>query len=296
LLILILMMTETNKSRCLNCGGEFDKSFKFCPYCGQENRELELGFKHILGEFLSANFNIDSKFFITIKKLLFSPALLTSEYLKGKHKKFVSPIRIYLIISLVYFFTLSVTDTMSFIDISSDNSATEQYDEGFMETLSDSLAAAKQEPAKAKSAFKKYVINKLDQLNTRQGKSAFLSSVRENVSKGMFLLMPVTAFVFFLFFRKRHYYYEHLIFVVHLQSVLFVVFTFFILVHLVSDADIVYLTETVLLITLVYLWIKRFYHTTVAGTIWRMTGILIIMGVLLFFFVVLITIVSLLLY
>jgi hypothetical protein len=102
-------MIESNKTTCPNCGNDFDKSFAYCPYCGQANKKLNLSFKYVVSEFLAASFNVDSKLFITLKLLLLKPAKLTHEFLAGKRAKYISPIRLYLLISLVYFFILTFT-------------------------------------------------------------------------------------------------------------------------------------------------------------------------------------------
>ncbi len=109
--------------------------------------------------------------------------------------------------------------------------------------------------------------------------------------------MPLTAFIFFLFFyKKRSYYYEHLIFIIHLHSILFLTFTLFVLIGLLVDNDFVFIVEVVLELALIYAWIKKFYCTTFWGTFWRMAVIMAIMGGLLLLFIILVALVSLLLY
>ncbi len=103
-----------------------------------------------------------------LKLLLFSPAFLTSEYLKGRHKKYISPIRIYLIISLIYFFTLSISDTVSFLSINTDeNTLTEQREEGIMESVFDSLAHVHPVEDSTQNFLQKYLSAKAKQLDTK---------------------------------------------------------------------------------------------------------------------------------
>ena len=55
----------------------------------------------------------------------------------------------------------------------------------------------------------------------------------------MFFLIPLTAFIFYLMFRKNTYYIQHLVFVLHLQSVIFILLIFFNLVKLFLDNEII---------------------------------------------------------
>jgi len=98
----------TKKTTCPNCEKKFDSQFKYCPYCGQKNAEPDLRFKHFFFDFLSGAFNLDSKFYQTFKILLLKAAKLSKEYLDGKRTKYLTPVRIYLIVSFVYFTLLSM--------------------------------------------------------------------------------------------------------------------------------------------------------------------------------------------
>ena len=64
---------------CPNCGEIVDN--RFCPACGQENREYKATFKEMIKEFTSHAFNLDSRFLKTVKHLLFHPGCPS----RGKH-------------------------------------------------------------------------------------------------------------------------------------------------------------------------------------------------------------------
>jgi hypothetical protein len=53
----------------------------------------------MVNEFLDAVFNFDSRFFQTIGTL-FVPGKLTTEYFKGRHRRYVHPLRIFLVMTL----------------------------------------------------------------------------------------------------------------------------------------------------------------------------------------------------
>jgi hypothetical protein len=97
--------TEHN---CLNCGRHVEEHF--CTHCGQENIELRENALHMISHAIADYFHFESKFFGTVKPLLFQPGVLTAQYVAGKRVSFINPIRLYIFISIVFFIvTLSGT-------------------------------------------------------------------------------------------------------------------------------------------------------------------------------------------
>ena len=95
-----------NDKTCLNCFHVVES--RFCPNCGQENTETRKSFGHLITHFVEDFTHYDNAFWTTIKYLLFKPALLTKEYLSGKRQLFVPPVKLYIFVSFVTFFLLSV--------------------------------------------------------------------------------------------------------------------------------------------------------------------------------------------
>src|SRR6266498_3672408 len=94
---------------CLNCNAEV--TGEYCSNCGQkqtEHRERSL-WKFIV-HFFNEFFNWDSKFWHSFVPLLIKPGFLTDEYNNGRVQKYISPLKIYLCISLVVFLISSKTD------------------------------------------------------------------------------------------------------------------------------------------------------------------------------------------
>ena len=89
---------------CNNCNSEL--TGLYCSDCGQKDTDL-LSVKVIMKEFTDNVFSFDSRFFITLKYLITKPGFLTLEYWAGKRTKYLPPLRLYLVISILYFFITS---------------------------------------------------------------------------------------------------------------------------------------------------------------------------------------------
>lgn len=87
---------------CLNCGTYVED--RFCPQCGQENTETTKSFHYLFTHTAEDLVHYDSSFWKTMKYLLFHPARLTREYLSGRRKLYVVPVKLYIFISFITFF------------------------------------------------------------------------------------------------------------------------------------------------------------------------------------------------
>jgi hypothetical protein len=86
---------------CLNCGAEVQG--RYCQDCGQENIVPHETFWHMVTHFFYDITHFDSKFFETVKDLLFKPGFLTKQYVLGKRAAYLHPIKMYVFTSAVFF-------------------------------------------------------------------------------------------------------------------------------------------------------------------------------------------------
>jgi hypothetical protein len=90
--------------RCENCGSPLYG--EHCFACGQPTKGLVRHFSSILGDFFDTVFNIDSRVLRTIGPLLVRPGYLSLEYFAGRRVRYVTPMRLFLFLSLVAFFAV----------------------------------------------------------------------------------------------------------------------------------------------------------------------------------------------
>ncbi|NMM50254.1 DUF3667 domain-containing protein [Marinigracilibium pacificum] len=91
---------------CLNCNSPLKIQDDFCPKCGQENSDQNISVGLILSEFISNTLALDGKLPKSIIPFLFYPGKLTNTFNSGKRNTYFNPIRMYLVLSLFYFFVI----------------------------------------------------------------------------------------------------------------------------------------------------------------------------------------------
>src|SRR5262249_39173311 len=89
-------------THCENCGAQLDGHW--CGKCGQPALDYRRSFRHVIADLLNEFLNWDSKFFATIVLLLVRPWKLTNDFLAGHRVRYVHPLRLYLLASILFFF------------------------------------------------------------------------------------------------------------------------------------------------------------------------------------------------
>src|SRR5437763_10953441 len=79
----------------------------FCAQCGQHAVDYRRSFRHIIVDVLDSFLSWDSKFFATIGWLIARPWHLTNQFLAGRRVRYVHPLRLYLLVSILFFFVIN---------------------------------------------------------------------------------------------------------------------------------------------------------------------------------------------
>ena len=205
---------------CKNCNSKLVGLY--CSECGQKNSQL-LSIKETLKEFTDNVFSFDTRFFITLKYLITKPGLLTTEYWLGRRTQYLPPLRLYLIMSLMYFFISSIINPGTDISL---------YKSDFQEKpfqFELDKSSPKYDPSPEIVApfvdFFKENFNK----GVRVADKKELTQqdlIWSSMPTAMFILMPFMAFcVYLLNKKKKQLYSYHLITVLHFHSFIFFIFT-----------------------------------------------------------------------
>ena len=99
--------TYPSARRCENCGVPLQG--EHCHACGQPTQGLVRHFSSVIGDFFDTVFNIDSRVLRTLGPLLARPGYLSLEYFAGRRVRYVTPMRLFLFLSLLAFFTIQAS-------------------------------------------------------------------------------------------------------------------------------------------------------------------------------------------
>lgn len=223
---------------CLNCGHHV--ALRFCPHCGQEHKEAaDMALRPLLSELAAEWVSWDSKMLRTLGALLFQPGRLSAEYNAGRRARYLSPLRLYLVVSALFFLVLSSHSAK--FDPGIHNNGSSGKVTGTVNLGGQKLDMATL-PATVAVFDTRQRIKPLPQpmrtiarqiVKARANGQTFVQSLNaqflEDAPRAMFLLFPAFALLLKLTYRRqKRYYVEHLIFALHSHA-----FTFLVLAGLV---------------------------------------------------------------
>lgn len=111
--------SEKNKhtplSECLNCNSPLEPDQFYCYTCGQKNKTSKVTFWSLMSDLFANIFNLDHSVW---KSLLgvFKPAYLTKEFIKGRRKSYLNPLRLFFVSMVLHLALLSNMINTDFAD------------------------------------------------------------------------------------------------------------------------------------------------------------------------------------
>lgn len=110
----------TDRPRCKNCDAPLTvlpdgKLGSFCPACGQDTRNHPPTLFEFVHEFITHYVALEGKLWKTLVLLFFKPAELTREYRAGRKLRYISPLRLYITASFLFFFIVKIVGVGSFM-------------------------------------------------------------------------------------------------------------------------------------------------------------------------------------
>lgn len=119
-------INTTAHTICPNCGSEI--SGEYCSACGQKKTDVhDRSIKTFFTFFFNEFFSWDSKFFSSIKYVIIKPGYLTNEYINGRMASYITPLKLYLCMSLVYFFVNNIVNSDQYSILELDRQGTENF-------------------------------------------------------------------------------------------------------------------------------------------------------------------------
>jgi hypothetical protein len=219
---------------CPNCGTRVDD--RFCPRCGQANRERLVSFRSIARDAVEDQFSLGGALPRTLGALLFRPGRLTREYAEGRVARYIAPFRLYLVSSLVFFVALSFVAGFDWAWRALEPSvptetAQSQAGSGTAGTPGRYVLVrlgvdTAMTPGWLKPAARHYLAKEeeLNRMPPREGARVLYEATERNVPRALFLAVPLFA-LFLKGLYRRRLYVEHFVFVLHLHALGFLLAT-----------------------------------------------------------------------
>lgn len=242
---------------CLNCG---DATVGFyCPNCGQRKVDVRVSLRRMLLEVMDDQLSVNSTLPRTFVALMFRPGHLTREYVQGRIMHYIPPFRLYLVSSLAFFILLPLVPGMDELNVSIQDEA--RADSMRIAAEVDSVLMARAKAAgqdtmpyvksvKEARDGRQISLNfgpdttrvirpllplarrmneaekRLNAMSPREAIRTLREAFLDNAPTGIFLMMPLFAFILkLLYWRRKRFYVEHFVFALHVHAFAFLLLT-----------------------------------------------------------------------
>lgn len=215
------------EGRCTNCEATLpDPMPTYCPSCGQETQIKPPSVSEFLQQFSGTYFASEGALWRTFKLLLSKPGELTAQYLNGRRKQYVLPLRLFLSMTVVMLLTMRLVGALQMSALDDPELAAALAErpteialelgvvragisggQFFCEGMPGWLCRRVQ--AKIDTSTRQ-LMQQVQKVNDR---------IASNAGIVMFVLLPAFAGMLALLFRNRGFSYtEHLVFALHLHA------------------------------------------------------------------------------
>src|ERR1051325_9743336 len=98
-------MESVAPTACANCGQPL--AGRYCSACGEQILDRETRtVRHFVAESLFDEItHLDSRFWLTLRLLLFKPGVLTLEFIAGRRRRYITPVK--LLLAAIFVFVLA---------------------------------------------------------------------------------------------------------------------------------------------------------------------------------------------
>jgi hypothetical protein len=207
---------------CRNCG--FEASGHYCAECGQETDPSPPSVREFANHFFGNYISVKGTFAQSLWRLLSKPGQLTVDYLAGRKRAYILPLRLYLTVSVITLLTMTLLVSSSMQEAKIDLQTKES--KGMHLSIGDSMNINfVQGEVSCSKEMPSWICNHAKQRfggSPEKIKEA-IRSLPERAFKlwgySMFLLMPFFALLLNLVYWNRGLFYgEHLVFALHTHT------------------------------------------------------------------------------
>lgn len=258
---------------CPNCGTPLDGPY--CHECGQLGEEFNRSLLPLIWEVFESFFHADGRLLHTMPRLVLKPGQLTKDYIEGRRAAQVPPLRMFLVVMLIFFFVGGLQGHKNLIQLDTPKDAvSDPHVPADVKARVREATGARETPAG--TAIGQWFEKRVKYASTHQREFTYV--FEEWTHRIAIAMLPVAAAILSLLFvlGRRFYVFDHLIFSMHSLSFMGLLGSAGTLIGLVpvvgGIGGLLFFAAPVHL----FVHMRGVYGTGVFGTLWRMLVLFIL--------------------
>lgn len=226
-----------HSSTCGNCDSPL--SGPYCAQCGQHAHDSARSLGALLHDGWHVVTHLDGRFWATLHLLMLRPGQLTQEYFAEHRARYVPPVRLYLVLSLMLFALASLATHVQSTSTSTVDGKVTTPEKHPVDLDLRQLGITPKDCNRTTSAWPwlERALRASCERNVGNGGKEVLHAARSNLPRMMFVFLPLMAAVMsLLYWFPRRYYVEHLVFFLHNHAAIYLAMALPMLVSLLTGA------------------------------------------------------------
>ncbi|MEM6645852.1 MAG: DUF3667 domain-containing protein [Bacteroidota bacterium] len=200
----------TAEKPCPSC--ERPSASAFCPDCGEQmDLKHAYNLRAVMHHLAQEIFFLDRRFWRSYKTLLMKPGQLTRDHLQGRRVSFLRPLTMYFSVSAIYFFVISIAQPFVITDILFGI----EIEDGQYEAVDYGLGTDIQQQSLENYRDLMAKLTERTGFSEREIRGRINRSYNSTLSLLMIMVVALFAVGMKVLYNHK-YYYEHLIFTLHL--------------------------------------------------------------------------------
>ena len=276
-----MTLPSSQQRRCGDCLAVVNGIY--CPQCGQKQKSPVRHFGQLAGEFFNDVLNLDTRLLDTLKVLLLSPGRLSNEYFADRRTRYISPIKLYFLLSIVTFFLIQQNLEI----LTGEKTTLSSIEPGAAKAFGDDMYSAigdiKAAPIAANGlpdGAKDLLHERLSRLEKILGNKDWTQLLRTGLAaapQALLVLLPLFALLLkIVYLFDRRLYMEHLIIALHNHAFVLLTISLDTVLWWMSDwvSSNWWQSLTVLFSSLLGLWVPAYLLIGLKRTYrqsWKMT-------------------------
>ena len=217
--------------RCGNCAAVL--TGPYCAQCGQHAHASARNVTAVLHGAWHDITHVDGRLWLTLWLLFARPGRLTVDYFQEQRARYLPPVRLYLVLSILFFgLGMNLGDRPPGGGSAPPKATAETTAE--LSVKRDTAWDCEQNRPGGRTLFERASMATCVRISADRGRF-FFKTLAHNIPRMMFVFLPLMAGVMtLLYWRPRRYYVEHLVYVLHNHSAMFLCFLLLALLELLG--------------------------------------------------------------